>query len=60
MINLTSNVINKFEGKISVKGAVRAGKAFTLFILNEDIIDIIKIIESLEDSAVLINGVLKH
>ena len=32
--NLTSNVINKFERKISGKGAVRAGKGFSLFISN--------------------------
>ena len=32
--NSTSNVINKFERKISGKGAVRAGKGFSLFILN--------------------------
>ena len=30
--NLTSNVIIKFERKISGKGAVRAGKGFYLFI----------------------------
>ena len=61
--NLTSNAINKFERKISGKGAVRAGKGFTLFILNEDMNDIIKIIKSLEDSGVLIDGVtetVKH
>ena len=29
---LTSNKINKFERKISGKGAVRAGNIFTLFI----------------------------
>ena len=34
--NLTSNAINKFERKISGKGAARAGKRFTLFISNED------------------------
>ena len=42
------------------EGTVRTGKRFTLFILNEDIIkinDIIKIIKSLEDSNVLVNGV---
>ena len=55
--NLTSNAINKFERKISGKGAVRAGKGFTLFISNEDMNDIIKIIKSLEDSGVLIDGV---
>ena len=55
--NLTSNTINKFEWKISGKRAVRAGKGFTLFIWNEDINDIIKMIKSLEDSSVLIDGV---
>ena len=40
--NLTSNARNKFERKISGKGAVRAGKGFTLFISNEDMNDIIK------------------
>ena len=34
--NLASNVINKYERKISGKAAVRAGKGFTLFIPNED------------------------
>ena len=51
--NLASNAINKFERKISGKEAVRAWKGFTLFILNEDIDDIIKIIKSLEDLSVL-------
>ena len=55
--NLTSSEINKFNRKISGKGAVRAGKGFTLFISNEDVSDIIKIIKSLEDSGVLIDGV---
>ena len=60
--NLTSNEINKFERKISGKGAVRVGKRFTLFISNEDTNDI-KIIKPLEDSGVLIHGVsetVKH
>ena len=57
MSNLTSNVINKCDRKISGKGAVRAGKGFTLFISNEDRSDIIKIIKSLEDLDVLIDGV---
>ena len=39
--NAALNVINKFGRKISGKGAVRAGKGFTLFILNEDRDDII-------------------
>ena len=55
--NLTANTINKFERKISGKGAVRAGKGFTLFISNEDMNDIIKIIKSLEGSGVLIDRV---
>ena len=57
------NVINKFERKISGKGAVRAGKGFTLFISTENMNDIIKIIKSLEDSGVSIDGVsetIKH
>ena len=33
-----------------------AGKGFTLFILNEDMNDIIEIIKSLEDLGVLIDG----
>ena len=37
--NLTSSEINKFERKISGKGAFIAGKGFTLFISNEDCID---------------------
>ena len=64
--NLASNVINKFERKLSGKGAVRAGKGFTLFIFNKGVndiikiikqLDIIKIITSLEDSGVLMDGV---
>ena len=49
--------------EIIEKGAVRVGKAFTLFISNEDMNDIIKIIKSLEDSSVLFDGVtekVKH
>ena len=53
---LTSNVINKFERKISGKGAVRPGKGFTLFISDKDMNDIIKLIKSLEDSGLLIDG----
>ena len=61
--NLTSNAINKFDRKISGEGAVRAGKGFTLFISNEVKNDIMKIIKSLEDLGVLIDGVtetVKH
>ena len=53
VINLISIAKNKFERKISGKGTVRAGKRFTLFILNEDM-NIIKIIKSLENLGVLI------
>ena len=61
--NLISNAVNKFEIKISVTEDVRAGKRFTLFISREDMNDIIKIIKSLEESGVLIEGVtgtVKH
>ena len=49
--------------KKSLKGAVKAGKRFNLFITNEDMNDIIKIIKSLEDSGISIDGVtetVKH
>ena len=61
--NFTSNAINKFERKISVKGAVRAGKAFSLFISNKDMDDFIKIIKSVGNSGVLFDEVtetVKH
>ena len=61
--NLTWNAANKFEWKITGKRPVRAGKGFTLFISNEDMNDIIKVIKSLEDSGVLIDGItetVKH
>ena len=61
--NLASNTINRFERKISWKGAVRAGEGFTLFISNEDVNDIVKILKSLECSNVLIDGItetVKH
>ena len=48
--NFASNAINKFARKISEKGALKAGKRFTLFISNEDVNDIIKIINSSEGS----------
>ena len=57
--NLTSNVIKKFERKISGKGAFRARKGFTLFISNEDLNNFIKIIKSLEDSGELVDGVIE-
>ena len=48
--NLASNTINRFERKISDKGAVRTRKVFTLFISNKDMDDTIKIIKPLENS----------
>ena len=59
MSNLTSSAINKFDRKISGKGAVRAGKVFALFIINGDMNYIIKIIISLEDPGALIDRVTK-
>ena len=61
--NAASNAINKVERRINGKTVVRAGIVFTLFISNEDMDDIIRIINSLEDSGVLIDGVteiVKH
>ena len=54
--NLTLTAINTFDRKINGKGAARAGKGFTLYVLNEDM-NIIKIIKSLEDLGVLPDGV---
>ena len=42
---------------------MRAGKEFTLFILNEDMNDIVKIVKSLDDSDVLFDDItetVKH
>ena len=61
--NLTSSAVNKFDRKISGKGTVRAGKVLTSFISDENLNDAIKIIKSLENSGVLIDGVteaVKH
>ena len=61
--NLILNAIDKFERKTSGKGAVRAGKRFTLFISNKNMNDIIKIMQSIENSGALIDGVtetVKH
>ena len=48
--NASSSTINKFKRRISRKGAVRAGKGFTLLISNEDLNDITRIVKSLEDT----------
>ena len=47
----TSSISNKFERKISGEGVIRVGKRVTLFILNEDMDDIIKIVGSLVNEA---------
>ena len=46
----TSAILDKFKRKITGKRTVRAGKWFTLFVSSKDMDDIIKIIESLENS----------
>ena len=43
--NAASNAINTFERRTSGKRAARTGKGFALFISNEDMNDIIKIIK---------------
>ena len=55
--NLTSSAINKFDRKISGKGADGVGKGFTIFISNEYMNDIIRIIKLLDDSDVLFDRV---
>ena len=44
-------------GAMCGKDVVRAGKGTALVISNEDMVDIIRIIKSLEDSGILIDGV---
>ena len=44
-LNAALNAVNKFETQISGKGAVTAGKGLTLFSLNEDLNDIIRIVK---------------
>ena len=55
--NLTSSARNTFDRKISGKWVVREGKGFTLFISIKDMNDTIKIIKTLEDFLVLLDGV---
>ena len=54
--NLGKKVLHKFEEKVNGQGAVREGKGFTLFISDEVMDDIIKIVDSLEKSGILIDG----
>ena len=48
--NTASNAIKEIERKISENRAARTGKGITLFISNENINDIIKIVKSLGHS----------
>ena len=60
---VASFTIDKLERKIHERRVVRAGKDFTLFIPNEDIDKIIKIVVSLGKSGLFIDGVtetVKH
>ena len=52
----TLSASDKFERKISGKGAVRTRKVLTLYILPEDIEDTSNIKESLEYSGIIIGG----
>ena len=52
----TLSTLDKLERKVSGQGDVRAEKGFTLFISNEDMDNIIKIVESLEHANLLIDG----
>ena len=52
----TSSVLDKFEKEITGQGLVRTERGLTLFISNEDVNDIIKIVDSLEKSGLLIDG----
>ena len=56
MTKATSSILHKFKRIISGQGAVRAGKVLTVFTANEDMDDIIKTVESLEDSDLLVDG----
>ena len=55
----TLSVLDKFETKTTGQEVVKPGKGFTLFISNEDMDDIIKIVESLEKSCLLMDDVTK-
>ena len=57
--NAVSNWINKLERRTSRKGAVRTEKRFTLFTSSEDMDNIIKIVDALEKSGLLIDGASK-
>ena len=50
-------LLDKFERKISGQGAITAGKGLFQLISNEDIDDTIKVVESIEKSSLLNDGV---
>ena len=52
-----SSAIDDFDKKLCRREAVKTGKGFTLFISDEDMDDITKIMKLLEDSGLLIDGV---
>ena len=57
------SILDKFERKISGRGAIRAEKRLTLFISNEDTDDIMKMVEPLENLGLLTDSVtvtVKH
>ena len=53
----TLSILYKFGQKISGQGVLRAGEGFTSLISNKDLDDVIKIVDSLEKSDLLIDGV---
>ena len=55
--NATSNVIDKAGRKINGKEAEKALRGFALFISNENVNDIIKILKSLDNLGALIHSV---
>ena len=55
----TSIVLEKIERKICGQKFVRTGNGFTLLISNENIDTIVKIVESLKNSGLLIDGATK-
>ena len=56
----TYSLIYKLERSASRKDVVIAGKGFPLFISNEDIGDLTKIVDSLEKSGLLFGGVIER
>ena len=55
----TLSILDKLERKMSRRRSVRAGIRFSLCILTEDMDNIIKIVDSLENSCLSIDGATK-